>query len=257
MEGREVEGSFSGANGVRNIQLRKRCKDGPSGGARPLSPVLDVEGKPLISGVEYYILPAETDITGDCRLSSRCVSAGIVDENGKKLLVLGGPAFPFKEILDSLADFGSGPRGRIVVDKKKDVTAIEKGREANLITAVLISTVTFAAAFTLPGGYKNEQGPNQGTAILSKKAAFVAFVISDAMSMVLSLSAVFIHFSMSPFRPSARNYFKAASLLTQFSMATMVIAFVTGTYAVLAPSLVLAITTSLIGIGRTQFRSWD
>ncbi|CAK7355102.1 unnamed protein product [Dovyalis caffra] len=179
--------------------------------AQPLSPVLDVEGKPLRSGVEYYILPAETDIAGgltsicngsfpfyvgqeplapnvsqgtpvifrprfadtiiresrdftiafsgattcadssawevvenpetrkryiatggkfrqprprvwyfnivkneqdlytlawcqnctirfpgaDCRPSSRCVSAGIVKENGKRLLVLDDPAFPF------------------------------------------------------------------------------------------------------------------------------------------------------------------
>ncbi|CAK7349940.1 unnamed protein product [Dovyalis caffra] len=141
-----------------------------------------------------------------------------------------------KEILESLADFGSGPHGRIVVNKKKDISEIQKSRESDLVTAVLIATVTFAVAFTLPGGYKNEQGPAQGTAILSKKAAFIAFVISDTMSMVLSLSAVFIHFFMSPFRPNVRNNFIAAAILTELSMATMVIAFVTGSGSIAGSS---------------------
>ncbi|CAK7349930.1 unnamed protein product [Dovyalis caffra] len=108
-----------------------------------------------------------------------------------------------REILESIEDVGSGPFGRIVVgevkwasseDKKKLNEIFDKMREAHLVVAALIATVTFAAAFTLPGGYKNEEGPNQGTAILTKKAAFIAFVISDAIAMVLSLSAVFTHF---------------------------------------------------------------
>ncbi|KAJ6421935.1 hypothetical protein OIU84_026966, partial [Salix udensis] len=68
--------------------------------------------------------------------------------------------------------------------------ALNKARESHLVVAALIATVTFAAAFTLPGGYKSDKG----TAILAKKAAFIVFLISDAISMVLSISAVFIHF---------------------------------------------------------------
>ncbi|KAG6499707.1 hypothetical protein ZIOFF_039498 [Zingiber officinale] len=46
------------------------------------------------------------------------------------------------------------------------------------IVAVLIATVTFAAAFTLPGGYRNDSGSDEGMAILSSRAAFKAFLIS-------------------------------------------------------------------------------
>ncbi|KAJ6724833.1 ANKYRIN REPEAT-CONTAINING PROTEIN ITN1-LIKE [Salix viminalis] len=66
--------------------------------------------------------------------------------------------------------------------------AFNKARESHLVVAALIATVTFAAAFTLPGGYKSDQG----TAILAKKAVFIVFLISDAISMVLSISV--IHF---------------------------------------------------------------
>ena len=56
--------------------------------------------------------------------------------------------------------------------------------------AALIATVTFAAGFTLPGGYN----VNEGTATLAKKSAFKAFVVMDTLAMVLSVSAIFIFF---------------------------------------------------------------
>ena len=86
-----------------------------------------------------------------------------------------------KEILKSLEDVRSGPLGsRIKVLKgqnEEEKEAISKARESHLVVAALIATVTFAAAFTLPGGYKSDQG----TALLAKKAAFIVFVISDAI----------------------------------------------------------------------------
>ena len=78
-------------------------------------------------------------------------------------------------------------------DKQREEEALSKARESHLVVAALIATVTFATAFTLPGGYKSDRG----TAILVKKAVFIVFVISDTMSMVLSISAVFIHFLIS------------------------------------------------------------
>jgi len=44
--------------------------------------------------------------------------------------------------------------------------------EARVLVAALVVTVTFAAAFTMPGGYRNEKG----TAVLLKNAAFAFFV---------------------------------------------------------------------------------
>jgi hypothetical protein len=177
-----------------------------------------------------------------------------------------------KKLVKSLEDVGSGPigHGPFVMKgeeeknnkerNKGEEEALSKARESHLVVAALIATVTFAAAFTLPGGYKNDQGPNEGTAILAKKAAFIVFVISDAMSMVLSLLAVFIHFMISLIHGFKMVKDEAmdenttgilsgyAMLLTMIAMGTMIIAFITGTYAVLEPSLGLAISTCFISL---------
>jgi hypothetical protein len=166
-----------------------------------------------------------------------------------------------KEILESLEDVGSGPLGRRheVLGRgnekrnKEEEEALSKARESHLVVVALIATVTFAATFTLPGSYKSDRG----TSILAKKAAFIVFVISDAMSLVLSISAVFIHFLAAYIQGSnnemidedtTKIFFRLAMLFTMIGMGTMIIAFVTGTYVVLEPSLGLAISTCLIGL---------
>ncbi|TXG72169.1 hypothetical protein EZV62_000748 [Acer yangbiense] len=133
--------------------------------------------------------------------------------------------------------------------EEEEIKEIEKTKESHLIVAALIATVTFTAAFTLPGGVIQEEG----TAILSKKAAFQAFVITDAIAMVLSLSAVFAHFIMSLLMKwistQASEYLlNCGAISTMIAMGAMVIAFVTGTYAVLTTSLWLAILTTFIGL---------
>ena len=62
---------------------------------------------------------------------------------------------------------------------------INKRFEYNMVVTALIATVTFAAGFTLPGGYDGNAGHNQGMAVLVRKAAFKAFVISNAMALNL------------------------------------------------------------------------
>ncbi|KAH9682295.1 ANK REP REGION domain-containing protein [Citrus sinensis] len=67
----------------------------------------------------------------------------------------------------------------------EEVTGMENASVSHLVVAALTATVTFAAALTLLGGNKgdNEDGPNRGTAIFAKNAAFQAFIISDAIAM--------------------------------------------------------------------------
>ncbi|KAF2307022.1 hypothetical protein GH714_023390 [Hevea brasiliensis] len=45
----------------------------------------------------------------------------------------------------------------------------------NILVSTLIATVSFAAAFTVPGGFKNEK-PDEGMPVFIKKASFRAFV---------------------------------------------------------------------------------
>jgi hypothetical protein len=172
-----------------------------------------------------------------------------------------------KEILESLQDVGSGPIGRgpfVLKEEEKNndeknkekEEALSKARESHLVVAALIATVTFAAAFTLPGGYKSDRG----TAILAKKFAFIAFVISDAISLMLSIFAVFIHSLMALIqgleldkykvikKDATMKLFRVATWFTLFSMYTMITAFIMGIYAVLESSRGLAISICLIDL---------
>ncbi|WCJ23936.1 Ankyrin repeat family protein [Euphorbia peplus] len=169
-----------------------------------------------------------------------------------------------KELLEWTKDLGRDPFGRkLEVEKdlkqvqkereEKIIPELEKAKDSHLVVAALVATVTFAAAFTLPGGYiSDENNTNlKGTPILSRNAAFNVFVITDAIAMVLSTSSVFIHFIMVMLGYKRRYYWliRSAFWFLVLAMGAMVIAFVTGTYAVLAPpSKGLAIATSFIGL---------
>ncbi|KAL6856973.1 hypothetical protein ACP4OV_018355 [Aristida adscensionis] len=68
------------------------------------------------------------------------------------------------------------------------------GDEVNLLNtapigSVLISTVAFAAAFTVPGGFIADDHPGAGTAILAKRFAFRAFGLSNTMAFLCSTLA--------------------------------------------------------------------
>jgi len=172
-----------------------------------------------------------------------------------------------KEILESLQDVGSGPIGRgpfVLKEEEKNndeknkekEEALSKARESHLVVAALIATVTFAAAFTLPGGYKSDRG----TTILAKKFAFIAFVISDAISLMLSIFAVFIHSLMALIqgleldkykvikKDATMKLFRVATMFTLVSMVTMFTAFIMGILAVLESSMGLAISIFLIDL---------
>ncbi|KAK4856477.1 hypothetical protein QYF36_017896 [Acer negundo] len=134
--------------------------------------------------------------------------------------------------------------------EKLGLELLEKAKDSHIVAAALISTVTFAAAFTLPGGFKNE-GRDQGMAILSRNSAFQTFIISDAIAMVFSMFAVCSYFIMALEVLPRQKYFTLFATAPWFvviAMAAMMIAFVTGSYAVLSPSLGLAIATCFIGL---------
>ncbi|CAN6541411.1 unnamed protein product [Malus baccata var. baccata] len=115
--------------------------------------------------------------------------------------------------------------------------SLQKAKETHLVVATLIATVTFAAGFTMPGGYQSEKGPDQN-------AAFKAFVLTDTLAMAMSSCSVLVLLYSSIH--TKRNYkgtFQLAVSLTIWALVAMVVAFITGTYAVLgghSPGIAIA-----------------
>ncbi|PSS33806.1 Protein ACCELERATED CELL DEATH like [Actinidia chinensis var. chinensis] len=138
--------------------------------------------------------------------------------------------------------------------KKKEISippTIIKFGDNNMVVAALIATVNFAAGFTLPGGYDGNAGPNQGMAVLVRKAAFKVFVISNTMAVTCSTSALFVFLIASFYAKQNKIVprYGTGFILVLVSMVAMMIAFITGTYAVLAttPGLGIAISVCVIG----------
>ncbi|WMV31675.1 hypothetical protein MTR67_025060 [Solanum verrucosum] len=128
--------------------------------------------------------------------------------------------------------------------------------QTHIVVAALLVTVTFAAGFTLPGGFESDKDSlDKGMAILTKKSAFCAFVVADAIAFVCSAGAVFSYFFMAMTHcPTTElelsiltDIYMLATVLQFLSMSAVVIAFVTGLYATLANSVGLAAIVCVIG----------
>lgn len=104
------------------------------------------------------------------------------------------------------------------------------------VTAILIATVTFAAAFTMPGGFRSDEGPDEGLPILARKVAFKVFLTSDTIAMITSLAVSFlciiagkedIDFLL--------HYRESTRKLLWCAFAAMSVAFATAMFTVIAP----------------------
>ncbi|XP_072951022.1 protein ACCELERATED CELL DEATH 6-like [Typha angustifolia] len=101
------------------------------------------------------------------------------------------------------------------------------------ISSVVIATVAFAAAFTLPGGYRAD-----GTPTLVRRYTFKAFVIADTFAFIFSvLSTYFSTFGGAELMSlKLRRYYVASSTgLLAMAGRSLVAAFALAIYLVLAP----------------------
>jgi hypothetical protein len=107
--------------------------------------------------------------------------------------------------------------------------------EINITAMTIITSVTFAAAFQVPGGYDNT-----GNAVLINNGNFRWFLIFDSLAFGASSASILIHFLRTILQDSKYAFVLAnrkVSVLSVFltiaSLIFMVLAFSCGTFAVL------------------------
>jgi Domain of unknown function len=144
-----------------------------------------------------------------------------------------------------------------VYDSEKEVQKAESVTRSLGIISVLIATVTFAAIFTMPGGYIADDHLNRGTPTLSRKYAFKAFLVADMLAFALSILAtswlIYAGFSVVDVKLRFICAFISAQMIKVAVKAT-VCAFALAIYTVLSPvNLPISILVCVATFGLLPF----
>lgn len=131
--------------------------------------------------------------------------------------------------------------------KNEDADRMAKMGESHIIVAALIATITFAAAYAIPGGYDGNQGRDQGMAVLSRRAAFKAFAITNTIAVSSSVCSLLFYVAGGFLLVESGNVVALANvnlygfILTLISLVAMMLAFISASFALLAHSVALPI----------------
>ncbi|GLJ34658.1 hypothetical protein SUGI_0697060 [Cryptomeria japonica] len=117
--------------------------------------------------------------------------------------------------------------------------AYEDRRNAELVVAVLLATMSFTAAFTIPGGFKTEleKGETEkmlGSPLLIGLVSFKAFLIFDCLAFFLSLFVVLMWHLSTPLTTGNKVMFLfVTNILVCSSFGFTAFAFVATVYTML------------------------
>ncbi|KAL6330070.1 hypothetical protein AAG906_039988 [Vitis piasezkii] len=117
-----------------------------------------------------------------------------------------------------------------------------------LLVSTLVATVTFAAGFTMPGGY-NSSDPNVGMAALLMRNMFHMFVICNSTAMYTSiLAAIILIWAQLGDLNLMDTALRFALPLLGLVLTAMSLGFMAGVYLVVSNLHWLAIVVVIIGI---------
>ena len=157
----------------------------------------------------------------------------------------------------SLPEWWSRSRDLLSIEPRKVQEGTGAANDANfkerynyiVLVTTLITTVTFAAAFQVPGGYDDKGKP-----ILLNNKRFKYFLIFDSLAFVTSIVSLFIYFGMPLLQrlaPAARYaILQLEWYLSMVSLLSMFLAFPGGITAVLdKKSSLNSIAGSTVALG--------
>ncbi|XP_078150897.1 protein ACCELERATED CELL DEATH 6-like [Carex rostrata] len=133
-------------------------------------------------------------------------------------------------------DIRDNAKRTIQKEAREKVQSLTKKYTSNTsLVAALLATITFAAAFTLPGGFSSDSS-NAGQPLFTRKAAFQVFLISDTIAMCSSHSVTFLCILATwEDLDFLLNYRKTTRTLMWCAYGATAIAFGTGLFTVIAP----------------------
>ncbi|KAJ3701278.1 hypothetical protein LUZ61_004983 [Rhynchospora tenuis] len=122
---------------------------------------------------------------------------------------------------------------KITVKSKEEIKSLTATyTKTTSLVAILIATITFAVAFSLPGGYSIY---HEGRPVMAGKLAFKAFLISDTLAMCSSLAVAFLCILARWEDLEFLLYYRfVINKLMWFALMATNVAFATGLYTVLA-----------------------
>ncbi|KAJ0430602.1 putative PGG domain-containing protein [Helianthus annuus] len=113
------------------------------------------------------------------------------------------------------------PRELFTEDHKKLASRGEKwmNRTATqcIVVATLIATIVFGVAFTIPGGYDQ----TSGFPTFMGKEIYIAFVISDAISLIFSAASILVFLSVLTSRYDEQDFLKSLPQKLMIGFATL------------------------------------
>ncbi|EEC82032.1 hypothetical protein OsI_26004 [Oryza sativa Indica Group] len=185
-------------------------------------------------------------------MSSNLV-VGLMDKSLRIRKLLWILRAPFGENRGDLFD---EKHARIIDESKRDMKKMSENVTAAAqvlaLFSVLITTVTFASAFTLPGGYRSagDDGGAAGTPVLARRGsyAFDAFILADALAFVCSFIATanLLYAGVPTFSFESRfRSINATYGLIMNSGRSLVAALALGLYVVLLPPVGRTIATEI------------
>ncbi|CAH1442221.1 unnamed protein product [Lactuca virosa] len=92
-----------------------------------------------------------------------------------------------------------------------------------MVVAALIATIVFAVAFTIPGGYNQ----SDGFPMFRKNGVFIAFVIVDAISLILSSTSILVFLSILTSRYAQQDFLKSLPKKLLIGLGTLFLSIMT------------------------------
>ncbi|PIA38067.1 hypothetical protein AQUCO_02800005v1 [Aquilegia coerulea] len=193
-----------------------------------------ITGTPYVVNILVRDKRVDVTATNRERYTAMAIAMSQRDESKKQdKTYTQGQALVFATLIHAASPpwYEYNPSGFLDEDMTTNGESIESYRNKGntlLVVATLVATVTFAAAFTLPGGYESD-GPDKGMATLRNLPNFKGFVDAVAWNMYISILAVVALICIQLVKKvrAVRVLLLVAQFLTFLAVSTMRIVFLT------------------------------